>query len=75
MKPIGIHVQKNGEWSLIHQCETCGMIKINRTAFDDNELLLVTLAARPLMSLPFPAKRVLSELQRLSLTNKERDAE
>jgi len=67
MKPIGIHVQKNGEWSLIHKCDTCGVIKINRTAYDDNELLLLTIAAEPMMSLPFPAKNIISTLHRLSV--------
>lgn len=67
MKPIGIHVQKNGEWSLIHKCEKCGMIKINRTACDDNELLLLTIAAEPMMSLPFPSKKIISTLQKLSV--------
>ncbi|MCF7832111.1 MAG: RNHCP domain-containing protein [Candidatus Marinimicrobia bacterium] len=69
MKPIGIHVQQNGEWSLIHQCKTCGTIKINRTAYDDNELLLLTIAAEPMMSLPFPAKKIISTLHRLSTEN------
>jgi predicted RNA-binding Zn-ribbon protein involved in translation (DUF1610 family) len=67
MKPIGIHVQKNGEWSLIHRCSKCGTIKINRTAHDDNELLLLTIAAEPMMSLPFPAKKIISTLQKLSV--------
>jgi len=66
MKPAGIHVQKNGEWSIIHKCSKCGSIKINRIAYDDNELLLLTLAAEPLMSLPFPSKKIISTLQALS---------
>lgn len=69
MKAIGIHVQKNGEWSLIHKCEKCGIIKINRTACDDNELLLLTIAAEPIMSLPFPSKKMISTLQNLSLNS------
>lgn len=69
MKPIGIHVQKNGEWSLIHRCSTCHTIKINRIAHDDNELLLLTIAAEPMMSLPFPSKKIIKTLQRLSVKN------
>jgi hypothetical protein len=69
MKPLGIHVQKNGEWSLIHQCSICHTIKINRTAHDDNELLLLTIAAEPMMSLPFPSKKIIKTLQRLSTEN------
>jgi DNA-directed RNA polymerase subunit RPC12/RpoP len=66
MSPIGIHVQKNGEWSVIHRCSQCNTIKINRIAHDDNELLLLTIAAEPIMSLPFPSKKIISTLHRLS---------
>ena len=67
MKPIGIHVQKNKEWSIIHKCSQCRTIRINRIASDDNELLLLALAAEPLMSLPFPSKKIISTLHRLSI--------
>lgn len=67
MKPIGIHVQTNGEWSVIHQCTRCGTVKINRIAYDDNELLLLSIAAEPLMSMPFPSKDILNTLRTLSM--------
>jgi len=67
MKPISIHVQKNGEWSVIHKCTQCRTIKINRIACDDNELLLLTLATEPLVSLPFPPKNIISALHKISL--------
>ena len=67
MTPIGIHVQQNGEWSLIHRCSRCKTIKINRIAHDDNEMLLLTIAAEPMMSLPFPSKKILTTLKSLSM--------
>jgi hypothetical protein len=67
MQPIGIYVQKNKEWSIIHRCRQCKTLRINRIAYDDNELLLLTLAAEPLMSLPFPSQKIISTLHRLSL--------
>jgi hypothetical protein len=67
MKPIGIHVQKNKEWSIIHRCLQCKTIKINRIACDDNELLLLTIAAEPLITLPFPSKNIMTTLHRLSI--------
>lgn len=67
MQPIGIHVQKNQEWSLIHKCSKCKTIRTNRVAADDNELLLLTIAAEPIMSLPFPSKMVLTRLKHLSI--------
>jgi hypothetical protein len=42
-------------------------MKLNRIAADDNELLLLTMAAEPLMSLPFPSKTMISTLHKLSL--------
>ncbi|MEF1278984.1 RNHCP domain-containing protein [Vibrio fortis] len=67
MEPISIYVQKDREWSLIHKCSKCNTIRTNRIAADDNEMLLVAMAAEPLMSLPFPSKTVLSNLKELSI--------
>jgi DNA-directed RNA polymerase subunit RPC12/RpoP len=67
MKPISIYVQQNKEWSIVHKCAKCNTIKLNRIAADDNELLLLTMAAEPMMSLPFPSKIMISTLQKLSL--------
>ncbi len=54
MDPIGIWVRKGGEWAIIHRCRRCGHLSSNRTAADDNPLLLVALAAKPLAESPFP---------------------
>lgn len=54
MEPIAIHVRGDGEWVLVHRCRGCAAIHLNRTAGDDNALLLVRLAVRPLASPPFP---------------------
>ncbi|GLO63911.1 hypothetical protein MACH09_44190 [Vibrio sp. MACH09] len=68
MEPISIYVQKSKEWSLIHKCSKCSTIRTNRIAADDNELLLVSIAAELMMTLPFPSKNVLSELKQLSIS-------
>jgi len=39
---------------LIHRCTHCGRLRMNRTAADDNVLLLVQLAALPLATPHFP---------------------
>jgi hypothetical protein len=39
---------------LIHRCTQCGRLRMNRTAADDNVLLLVQLAALPLATPPIP---------------------
>ena len=54
MEPIAISVRKNGEWSIIHCCRRCGALDANRIAGDDNELVLLSLAVKPLADTPFP---------------------
>jgi DNA-directed RNA polymerase subunit RPC12/RpoP len=66
MEPISIYVQKNREWSIIHRCTKCSAIRINRIAADDNELLLLTMSAKLLMSLPFPSKSLIDTLHKIS---------
>ena len=58
MEPVAVCVQPNGEWSLLHRCRRCGMIRMNRIAGDDNEVLLVSMALRPLARPPFPLERL-----------------
>ncbi|MFW5801376.1 MAG: RNHCP domain-containing protein [Spirochaeta sp.] len=58
MEPIAVYVQPNGEWSIIHRCTTCGVIKLNRIGPDDCETVLLALAARPLTRLPFPLEAI-----------------
>jgi len=58
MEPISVWVMKNGEWRIVHRCHKCGMMRANRVAGDDNELLLMSLAARPMAQPPFPLDRL-----------------
>jgi len=54
MEPIAISVRKGGEWAVIHRCQECGALHANRIAGDDNALVLVSLAVRPLAQPAFP---------------------
>lgn len=54
MEPIAIWVKRDGEWSIVHRCGSCGEIHSNRIAGDDNEWALMALAARALSQPPFP---------------------
>lgn len=54
MQPIGISLREDGEWSLIHRCTGCRLLRVNRIAGDDHELALLSLALRPLAQAPFP---------------------
>jgi hypothetical protein len=58
MEPIAITVRGDGEWVLVHRCVGCDDIHLNRTAGDDNPLVLVRLALRPLAQPPFPLERL-----------------
>ena len=54
MEPIAVTVRGDGEWVLIHRCLACDELHLNRAAGDDNPLLLLRLAIRPLAKPPFP---------------------
>ena len=58
MEPIAIGIRSDGEWTLLHRCQRCGLIRTNRIAGDDNEVLLVSMALRPLARPPFPLERL-----------------
>jgi ribosome biogenesis GTPase len=57
MEPIAIWIRHGGEWAVIHRCSECGTLASNRIAADDNELLLLSLAVKPLAMPPFPLSR------------------
>jgi hypothetical protein len=54
MEPLAVAVRGDGEWVIIHRCTGCDALSANRTAGDDNPLLLVRVAVRPLAQPPFP---------------------
>ena len=54
MEPIAVCVRENGEWALIHRCGGCSTVRVNSIASDDNPLLLMRIAVRPLAQPPFP---------------------
>ena len=54
MEPIGVCVHGDGEWALVHRCDGCATIRVNRIAGDDNPMMLMQLAVRPLAQPPFP---------------------
>ena len=69
MEPIGIEVRGadsggrggggrlgggGGEWAIIHRCRTCGVLRTNRIAGDDDERSLLALALRPIANPAFP---------------------
>lgn len=58
MEPIAVWVKKNGEWAILHRCRQCGKISSNRIAADDNPMMLMSIAMKPLARPPFPIERI-----------------
>jgi hypothetical protein len=54
VEPIAVCVRGDGEWALVHRCTGCATVHVNRIAGDDNPLMLIRLAVRPLAQPPFP---------------------
>ncbi|MEM7365311.1 MAG: RNHCP domain-containing protein [Pseudomonadota bacterium] len=58
MEPISVWVKSESEWALVHRCVSCGTVKCNRIAGDDNEFVLMSLASRPMAMPPFPLDKM-----------------
>ena len=58
MEPIAIAVRGDGEWVIVHRCTGCDEVHLNRAAGDDNPLILLRLAVRPLAQPPFPIELI-----------------
>jgi hypothetical protein len=54
MEPIAVWVKRDGEWAFVHRCATCGTLRTNRVAGDDDAWAMMALAAKPLAQPPFP---------------------
>ena len=58
MEPVAVWVRKGGEWAVIHRCKRCGALSSNRVAADDSPMKLLSIAARPMASPPFPIEHL-----------------
>jgi len=58
MEPIAVWVKPTREWSIVHRCTKCGTLRVNRVAGDDNEVILLSLALRPIALPAFPLDRI-----------------
>ena len=54
MEPLAITARADGEWVIIHRCQMCGLLRLNRIAGDDRERALIALVLRPLARPAFP---------------------
>ncbi len=54
MSPIAIAVLRGGDWRVIHRCTRCDELTSSPVSPDDNHLILMRMAVRPLAQPPFP---------------------
>ncbi|MFH9118338.1 RNHCP domain-containing protein [Streptomyces globisporus] len=54
MAPISIAVLRTGDWMVVHRCTRCDELTSNPVRGDDNQLILMRMAVRPLAQPPFP---------------------
>ncbi|MFJ9622625.1 RNHCP domain-containing protein [Streptomyces sp. NPDC101181] len=54
MSAIAIAVLRTGDWRVIHRCVRCDELTSNSVRPDDNQLVLMRTAVRPLAQPPFP---------------------
>ncbi|MBK0376932.1 RNHCP domain-containing protein [Streptomyces sp. RB110-1] len=54
MTPISIAVLRTGDWMVVHRCVRCDELTSNPVRGDDNQLILMRMAVRPLAQPPFP---------------------
>ena len=66
MEPIAVWVRNGGEWTIIHRCKWCGRMSFNRVAADDNPMMLMSLAMKPLGSNKLPRHAVRNMVRTMS---------
>ncbi|MFF2778088.1 RNHCP domain-containing protein [Streptomyces sp. NPDC058052] len=54
MTPISLAVPRTGDWMIVHRCVRCDELASSPVAEDDNRLILMRMAVRPLAQPPFP---------------------
>ncbi|MFG2907969.1 RNHCP domain-containing protein [Kitasatospora sp. NPDC048286] len=54
MSPIAIAVLRTGGWTVVHRCVRCDELTSTPVCTDDNQLILMRMAVRPLAQPPFP---------------------
>lgn len=47
LEPVAVEPGKKGEYKIIYVCDTCGMIKKNKMANDDNMDLIIQIMSNP----------------------------
>ncbi len=63
-EPVGIWVIDDSRWEIIQRCAWCGAMKSTPLHGDDNPLVVLSVASKPLANPPFPVEKT-EELTRI----------
>lgn len=58
LQPVGVWVRPDDLWEIVQRCSLCGGLVTVPMAEDDNPVMLLSLASRPLSIPPFPLERM-----------------
>ena len=58
LQPVGIWVKADDCWEIVQRCSLCGGLTTVPMNEDDNPVMLLSLASRPLSISPFPLERM-----------------
>lgn len=65
LEPVSVWVKPDGEWEILQRCVLCGEIHSSPLSGEDNPVTVMSVAARPLASPPFPIEK-LKQLAKLT---------
>ncbi len=58
LEPVSIYVDEDGDWSIVHRCKLCSDIILSPVSDKDSPIKLMSIAAKPLATPPFPIERM-----------------
>ena len=64
LEAVGVWVKGDDKWEIVQRCQFCGEMKTTRVTEYDNRIKLLSIAAKPLSSPPFPIEKM-EELTRI----------
>lgn len=65
LKPISIIVEEDDSWTMVQRCSLCGELRQSPVLPEDNPVMLLSVASKPLANPPFPLER-LAQMQELA---------
>lgn len=64
LEPVGIWVRSENEWEIVQRCRFCGEMRTSPMTEQDNRIIILSIASKPISAPPFPLERI-EELTRI----------